>query len=70
MIVERNGDRKRVENRIPVERSRRVLAVPKRRGIKREELVGERNKREGRNKRGITVHARALKLNPKNKCRE
>ncbi|MGA2308820.1 MAG: hypothetical protein ABSG57_04635 [Candidatus Bathyarchaeia archaeon] len=37
-----------MEDRIPVEKSSRALAVTKRRVIKREELVGERNRREGR----------------------
>ena len=43
------------KNRIPVERARRALAVIKRRVIKREELVGERNRREGKDARGITI---------------
>jgi hypothetical protein len=38
-----------VEDRIPVEKSSRALAVTKGRVIKREELVGERNRKEGKN---------------------
>jgi hypothetical protein len=38
-----------VEDRIPVEKSSRALAVTNRRVIKREELVGERNRKEGKN---------------------
>ncbi|MFP3985845.1 MAG: hypothetical protein ACLFU9_07795 [Candidatus Bathyarchaeia archaeon] len=51
----KRDDRRRVENRIPIERSRRVLTVTKRRVIKREELVAERNRREGKDARGTTI---------------
>jgi hypothetical protein len=38
-----------VENRIAIEKSPRVLGATRRKVIKREELVVERNRRDGRN---------------------
>jgi predicted transcriptional regulator len=55
LTVERWGDRRWVQNRIPVERQRKAPAVTKRGVLKREELVGERNRREGKNERSITI---------------
>jgi len=54
LTIERWGERTWVENRIPVEKPSRVLTVTKQRDIRREELVGERNRREGKNAINIT----------------
>jgi hypothetical protein len=54
LAIERRGDRTWVENRIPVEKPRRVFVVTKRGGIRREELVEERNRREDKNAINIT----------------
>ncbi len=62
LTADRRGDRKRVENKIPVERSRRVLAVTKRGVIKREELVEERNRREGKDARFTIRRQQSTKI--------
>ncbi len=50
-------------NRVPVEKPSRVLAVTKRRVIRREELEGERNRREGKNAIYITYSWLMNKVN-------
>ena len=52
-----------MENRIVVEKSLIALAVTRRRGIKREELVGERNRREGNNVINITYRGLINRVN-------
>lgn len=52
---EMSGDRTSAKNRIHVEKLSMALGATERGGIRREEPVGERNRREGKNARGITI---------------